>query len=102
MKLEIEQTSEQASSDKWNWEIFLKGNKDDLDKIEYLEYILHPTFVNPVRKIYDKDSGFKLKTSGWGTFPVYYRIKVKGKKDEFVDSLNLNFQNSVEKELEIG
>ncbi|MCW3111575.1 MAG: hypothetical protein JWQ09_6081 [Segetibacter sp.] len=100
MAVAIEQTSEKISDSRWNWEIHLKGEPDDLEKIEFVEYTLHPTFLNPVRKIFDKTSGFKLKTSGWGTFPVYVRIKLKDEK-ELKESFNLSFDKEIMKKLQI-
>jgi transcription initiation factor IIF auxiliary subunit len=34
-------------------------------------YILHPTFRDPVRTITDRESRFRLDTSGWGTFTIH-------------------------------
>lgn len=64
----------------WDWTIYVKGPEDVLEKIQYVEYTLHPTFPNPVRIISErglKPYAFPLSTSGWGTFTVkvkvYYR-----------------------------
>jgi transcription initiation factor IIF auxiliary subunit len=101
MSIIVEQTSEEISPDKWKWEIYFKGEEKDLDKIEFVEYTLHPTFINPVRKIYDRDTGFKLQTSGWGTFQVYLRIKLRGKSKEVLESLNISFSKTVRKRLQL-
>ncbi len=77
MSLKIIQISNKVSKDYWDWEIHLEGDKDDLEKIKYVEYVLHETFPDPIRKISDRGSGFQLETSGWGTFTVYLTIKLK-------------------------
>ena len=73
------------NEDWWDWEIFLEGDEIELNEIEYVEYTLHETFPNPIRRIYDRSNGFKLETSGWGIFTIYIRIhfKDKNRKDEF-------------------
>ncbi|MCP3930365.1 MAG: hypothetical protein GY705_14835 [Bacteroidetes bacterium] len=69
-----------SRSDYWDWTIFVKGAEDVLEKIEYVEYTLHPTFKNPVRIINERGHGpyaFPLSTSGWGTFTVKVKIYYK-------------------------
>lgn len=53
----------------WDWEVFLDDNgSGELSKVNYVEYILHPTFPHPVRKISVRQGGFVLKSAGYGTF----------------------------------
>jgi transcription initiation factor IIF auxiliary subunit len=100
MRLKVIQTSTYVGEDYWDWDIRFEGDKADLDQIKYVEYILHETFADPIRKIKDRSSGFKLETSGWGTFRVYFTIMLKdgsGKED----SLNISFDKVREKEIVI-
>ncbi len=63
--------------DYWDWTIFINAPEDVLERIEYVEYELHPTFINPMRIVNQRSSGpyaFPLNSSGWGTFTV--KIKV--------------------------
>lgn len=86
MSIKIVQSNEKRKGeDRWDWEVHLEGNDEDLNEIEYVEYTLHETFPNPVRRIYDRTSRFELKTSGWGTFILYVRIQYKEEKrrDDF-------------------
>ena len=56
-----------SSRDYWDWTIFVKGSEDVLEKIEYVEYTLHPTFKNPGRIINERGHGpyaFPLFASG--------------------------------------
>jgi len=69
-----------GKTDWWNWTAFIEVNENDsLDDVEYVEYHLHPTFRNPVRRIHDKQNGFPLKTSGWGVFDITAKIIFKDK-----------------------
>jgi transcription initiation factor IIF auxiliary subunit len=55
----------------WGWAVWVEGPAADLEQIEYVEYTLHPTFPKPVRRIYDRESNFKLSAGGWGVFTIH-------------------------------
>lgn len=80
-KYKIAQGFKFEGDDWWSWWIWIEGEKADLDEIAYVIYTLHSTFKNPVRKIDDRASKFKLKTEGWGTFTIYARVVLKNKKE---------------------
>jgi transcription initiation factor IIF auxiliary subunit len=61
------------------------GPKDKLKDVDHVEYTLHPSFPNPVRTISTKGNKFKLKTGGWGVFPIYARIVTKDGRIETVE-----------------
>jgi len=69
-------------NDWFRWKIFLKGSDEELDKIDNVTYILHPTFPNPVRKISDRSSNFAFSTVGWGEFEIKAKIKYKTGNEE--------------------
>lgn len=73
----IEQGFQFEGDDWWKWWIWIEAPDADLDKIDYVVYTLHSTFVNPVRTIRDRASKFILKTEGWGTFPIYAGVYLK-------------------------
>ncbi len=82
MSLILENTSSYAGkrgdTDWWNWTAFIKATPPhSLDEIEYVEYHLHSTFRNPVRRVYKKEDGFALKTSGWGVFELKAKVVFK-------------------------
>ena len=58
MKLETNNLSlligEKQGYDWYEWCVFIDANRDLIDKIEYVEYVLHPTFPNPLRKTDDR------------------------------------------------
>ncbi len=70
MKLTIEQASEYAGNDYWNWRAWIGGKPADLDMIEKVKWFLHPSFSPSVVVSRDRSKAFRLETSGWGTFTL--------------------------------
>ena len=60
----------------WDWTIYIDTDTSTLSQIECVQYTLHPTFPNPVRKVCDSNN-FSLSTRGWGTFVVGVKILFK-------------------------
>jgi transcription initiation factor IIF auxiliary subunit len=77
MPLSITQESTYERGDRWKWSVWLEGPPEELDTIDHVTYILHPTFHNPVREIRDRSTRFRLDTSGWGTFTIRARVFYK-------------------------
>ena len=75
--MEIKQDSQYVDEDWWQWSVQLKDSRPELDKVKYVEYSLHPTFPQPVRRISNRDSNFKLETAGWGEFPIDAKVVYK-------------------------
>ena len=63
---------------RWEWTVFLLADDRTLDAIECVEYTLHPTFPDPVRKVCDRGSvrgkGFFLSANGWGVFTIGVQV----------------------------
>ena len=74
-------TSEYKGDDRWDWSVFIVSDEKTLNEINCVEYTLHPTFPNPVRRVCDKGStqgrGFYLNASGWGTFNIGIKVIFK-------------------------
>lgn len=71
LDLELRNRWQYQGDDWWDWEAFLDdGGSGDLAKVEHVEYVLHETFPNPVRRVDDPAGGFILRTSGWGIFEL--------------------------------
>jgi hypothetical protein len=75
MSIRISQESSYKGNDRWNWSVWLEGPADELDRIESVDYMLHPTFRDPLRHITDRQSKFRLNSAGWGEFMIYLNIK---------------------------
>ena len=52
---------------------------EELNKIEYVEYHLHSSFKNPVKRVRKIGGGFALSMKGWGTFNLKARVVFKDK-----------------------
>ncbi len=88
-------TSTRVKEDWWDWTVFIVGDNATLKEIKCVEYTLHPTFPDPVRKICTKGStsgkGFFLSSSGWGTFIIKVKIMFKdGDVREFKHQLRFS------------
>src|SRR5687767_4935045 len=70
MALKLKNRWEYVDDDWWNWEAFIDGTPNELDQIKEVEYILHPTFVEPVRKVRARATKFCMQTEGWGAFKL--------------------------------
>jgi transcription initiation factor IIF auxiliary subunit len=68
LDLEIQNSWEYQDDDWWEWSAYITGRS--MDKVKWVEYILHPSFRNPVRRETTRADGFKMETEGWGTFKL--------------------------------
>jgi hypothetical protein len=82
MSLKIAEHSEYKGNNLWKWSIWIEAPAEELNQIKRVTYVLHPTFVNPVRTVTDRASNFKLESAGWGIFPI--RINVLKEDGETV------------------
>lgn len=89
--LRLKNSWKYKGKDWWDWEAFLDDQgSGELSNVEFVEYILHPTFPEPIRKIRDKTNGFRLKSGGWGVFPLKAFVHTKdGKKLKLEHNLKL-------------
>jgi transcription initiation factor IIF auxiliary subunit len=71
VELRIRNTWNHKRDDWWEWEAFLDDEgSGELSKVDYVEYVLHETFPDPIRRVKSPEGGFRLKTEGWGTFEL--------------------------------
>jgi transcription initiation factor IIF auxiliary subunit len=77
--------------DWWEWKAFLDDfGSGELANVESVEYVLHPTFPEPVREVDDPDDGFALETGGWGEFKLKAFVHLKdGEKIKLTHDLVL-------------
>jgi transcription initiation factor IIF auxiliary subunit len=54
MAIEVKQDSLPIAPHHWKWRLWLEGPSEDLDQIEYVLYVLHPTFHEPIRRAEDR------------------------------------------------
>jgi transcription initiation factor IIF auxiliary subunit len=69
--------------------VFVDEDKEILEKIQYVEYLLHPTFPNPRKLAYDRESRFALRSAGWGEFTIKAMVHfTDGKTEQVKHSLD--------------
>lgn len=76
----IQQSDKYEGEDWWSWAVWIEGSDEALDKVDCVEWTLHPTFPNPVRRIYDRTTKFRLETAGWGVFQIVAQVNMKDGK----------------------
>ena len=69
--------AEYIGSGRYNWTVFLLADESTLDTIEYVEYILHPTFPDPIQRSYNRYTKFSFSAAGWGEFDISVTIVYK-------------------------
>ena len=94
MSLRLTNDWKYIGNDIWDWEIYLVGDRpEELNDVVSVKYILHPTFPKPINTVKKREGGFRLKTSGWGTFSVKSFAYLKnGKKVKLEHELELRCQ----------
>jgi hypothetical protein len=74
MPIQIAQSAVPTGKDHWVWSVWLEGSAAELDGVDHVVYTLHSTFSEPVRRINDRKSGFRLDSSGWGEFSIHIAV----------------------------
>ncbi len=69
-EIKTRNTARYMSRNMWEWSVFIEAPQNELDQIERVEYLLHPTFRNNRVVIDTRDNNFKLTRRGWGTFTI--------------------------------
>jgi pYEATS domain-containing protein involved in immunity len=91
-KFKIEQSEEYQGSDYWKWAVWLEASKQALNRVAYVEWTLHPTFRDPVRRKNNRSQKFRLETGGWGQFRVHARVQTKdGESFRLSHDLSLHY-----------
>lgn len=79
--------------ERYNIQVMVDADSEQiLDKIEKVEYHLHPTFSKPNRETKDRKSNFGLMTRAWGEFNLSADIYFKGYKRPLIVYRYLNYQ----------
>lgn len=66
--------AEKVEKDWYKWQIELAGPMSALSEIGVVEYILHPTFPNRIRKTKNAEDHFRLESAGWGEFDITVNV----------------------------
>lgn len=81
-------TSRYLGNGKWEWTVFVLASDHVLEEIRHVDYTLHPTFANPIRRVtkreFEQGKGFALKATGWGTFVIGVRVEFEGGRTKYL------------------
>jgi|GEM_PF-2129183 len=58
----------------YEWSLEINEPDSTISQIDFVKYILHPTFPQPERIVRDRKSKFRLESIGWGIFTVDIEI----------------------------
>jgi hypothetical protein len=61
----------------YEWSVYVNADDATLDRIDYVQYQLHPSFESPQRIVRNRQSQFRLTMIGWGTFTIPVEIHFK-------------------------
>lgn len=93
----VEQWEKYEGDDWWKWAVWIEGQDEALDRVDFVEWTLHPTFPNPVRKLKDRATKFRLETGGWGVFAIHARVQLKdGRQVKLSHYLKLHYPDGTE------
>jgi transcription initiation factor IIF auxiliary subunit len=74
----VSNTSRAVGDGRYDWTVSISGPRVAADQIQCVEYTLHPTFPNPVRRVCtrgkDVKHAFALSSNGWGEFTIKLRV----------------------------
>ena len=97
MTISIKQESKYQHDDTWKWSVWIDGSRAELDQIESVTYLLHPTFTKPVVVRKSRKNNFRLNAAGWGEFTLHLKIQQRsGKTIERAHRLTLEDASSYE------
>lgn len=85
MPIQIEQSCAPAGKDHWKWSVWLDGTEQELDSVDHVVYTLHPTFPEPVRRIAERETAFRLYSAGWGEFMIHAAVHYRDGRVEKLD-----------------
>ena len=82
-------TSRYDGDGRWDWTVFVRAGNPTLDAIQCVEYTLHPTFPNPVRRVCvrgkDSQQAFALSGNGWGEFTIKVKVFFRDGKQKLLN-----------------
>jgi transcription initiation factor IIF auxiliary subunit len=84
-KIQASNTSRSLGDGRWDWTVFVTAQRPVLDKIQCVEYTLHPSFPNPIRRVCvrgNDSQAFALSANGWGTFAIQVRVLYRDRSEQ--------------------
>jgi transcription initiation factor IIF auxiliary subunit len=72
--------SDDKGREHYNIGVWLDGSDDELDSIEHVEYLLHPSFKNNLRSSKNRINNFSITIWTWGYFGITITVFYKDGK----------------------
>jgi hypothetical protein len=85
VEIKIKNSATYKGRDRWEWSVWIEGPSERLDEIAYVDYILHPTFAQPLRHVEDRGSAFRLNSKGWGEFMIHANVAMHSGETQRLD-----------------
>ncbi len=85
-------TSQKVGENQWVWKVFIEATPETLSQIEYVEYKLHPTFHEPIRRINTRHNNFALSARGWKVFEIKIQVHFSDDTEKYLTHM-LKFNN---------
>ncbi len=76
--IRIRQDQSYKGEDWWEWSVWLDGPPGEMERVEGVDWHLHPTFSPRVVERRDRAGGFRLTSAGWGSFTVRAELLLTG------------------------
>ena len=93
-RIELRNVVKQINANSWEWLAFITSSPGTLSGVKCVEYTLHPTFPNPVRRVCTTKNPkfpFALKATGGGTFNLRAKVEFKdGPSQELAHTLDFS------------
>jgi hypothetical protein len=77
LRIKMNNSSASQGSGRCEWSVWIDGDQEQLNQIDRVEYVLHPTLPQPLRTVRDRSTNFKLESRGWGEFMVHAKAITK-------------------------
>ncbi len=61
----------------YDWIVYVDEDEGILQQIAAVEYLLHRTFSNPLRRKTDPTDHFAVRSTGWGGFTILITVFLK-------------------------
>jgi hypothetical protein len=61
----------------YEWRVFVDEPDDVLERIAEVQYLLHPSFPDPLQVRTNPNRKFAVEASGWGQFPIEITVRYK-------------------------
>jgi transcription initiation factor IIF auxiliary subunit len=94
LKLRLRNQWKYKGDDWWEWKAFVDDEgSGDLQEVEYVKYVLHSSFAEPVRRVDTRKGGFPLESEGWGEFKLTAYAHTRDKRDlKLTHDLKLEYE----------